>query len=109
LFTVDWLENHLGFGLSLLLHRLAGPLGHLLQTAGRQKCRTRLQERRAIEGTYQSPFVELFDGITEFVLSFQNPIVGLMLGILATVLVQSSSTTTSIIVGIVASGILKVE
>lgn len=38
----------------------------------------------------------------------QNPIVGVMLGILATVLVQSSSTTTSIIVGMVASGILEV-
>ena len=39
----------------------------------------------------------------------QNPIVGLMLGVLATVLVQSSSTTTSIIVGMVASGILPVQ
>lgn len=34
----------------------------------------------------------------------QNPIVGLMIGILTTVLVQSSSTSTSIIVGMVAAG-----
>ena len=33
-----------------------------------------------------------------------NPIVGLVLGILATALVQSSSTVTSIIVGLVAGG-----
>ena len=33
-----------------------------------------------------------------------NPIAGVMLGILATVLVQSSSTTTSIIVAMVSSG-----
>ncbi|NOY89111.1 MAG: hypothetical protein GXO93_06960 [FCB group bacterium] len=35
-----------------------------------------------------------------------NPIVGLMIGILSTAVIQSSSTTTSIIVGLVASGIL---
>lgn len=34
----------------------------------------------------------------------QNPVVGLMLGILTTVLVQSSSTSTSILVGMVAAG-----
>lgn len=39
----------------------------------------------------------------------QNPIVGLMLGILVTVLLQSSSTTTSIIVGMVAGEILNVR
>lgn len=39
----------------------------------------------------------------------QNPIAGLMIGILATVLVQSSSTSTSIIVTMVASGILRVS
>jgi len=38
-----------------------------------------------------------------------NPIVGLMLGILVTALIQSSSTTTSIIVGLVASDILNVR
>ena len=34
----------------------------------------------------------------------QNPICGLMIGILATVLVQSSSTSTSIVVSVVAAG-----
>lgn len=38
----------------------------------------------------------------------KNPIVGLMLGILATVLVQSSSTSTSIVVTMVASNFLDV-
>lgn len=38
-----------------------------------------------------------------------NPIAGLMVGILATVLVQSSSTTTSIIVAAVGSGALEVQ
>ncbi|XP_070569853.1 sodium-dependent phosphate transport protein 2B-like [Ptychodera flava] len=38
-----------------------------------------------------------------------NPICGLMVGVLATVLVQSSSTTTSIVVSMVASGILQVR
>jgi len=38
-----------------------------------------------------------------------NPFVGLFIGILATSLVQSSSTTTSIVVGMVASGILTVN
>ena len=38
-----------------------------------------------------------------------NPIVGMILGVLATVLVQSSSTTTSIVVGMVASGVLEVK
>lgn len=37
-----------------------------------------------------------------------NPIVALMIGVLATSIVQSSSTTTSIVVGLVGSGILPV-
>ena len=37
-----------------------------------------------------------------------NPFVGLFIGILATSLVQSSSTTTSIVVGMVASGVITV-
>jgi len=37
-----------------------------------------------------------------------NPFVGLFIGILATSIVQSSSTTTSIVVGIVASGVLTI-
>ncbi|XP_047489248.1 sodium-dependent phosphate transport protein 2B-like isoform X1 [Penaeus chinensis] len=39
----------------------------------------------------------------------KNPIVGLMIGILVTVLVQSSSTSTSIIVSMVSAGILNVH
>ncbi len=38
-----------------------------------------------------------------------NPLVGLFIGILSTSLVQSSSTTTSTVVGFVASGILSVQ
>jgi len=38
-----------------------------------------------------------------------DPIVGLMVGILATVLVQSSSTSTSIVVGLVGSDIMTVQ
>lgn len=37
-----------------------------------------------------------------------NPLTGLFLGILATVLLQSSSTVTAVIVGLVASGVLPV-
>ncbi len=39
----------------------------------------------------------------------ENPFVGLLVGILATVLVQSSSATTSTIVGLVAAGVLPVS
>ncbi|XP_035715121.1 sodium-dependent phosphate transport protein 2A isoform X2 [Folsomia candida] len=39
----------------------------------------------------------------------QNPVVGVMIGILTTVLVQSSSTSTSIIVGMVAAGFMDVK
>ena len=44
----------------------------------------------------------LFENVT-------NPVAGLFVGILATVLVQSSSVATSTIVGLVASGVLNVE
>ena len=44
----------------------------------------------------------LFENVT-------NPLAGLFVGILATVLVQSSSVTTSTIVGLVAAGVLNVE
>eukprot|EP00117_Sycon_ciliatum_P046808 scpid52902/ scgid5456/ Sodium-dependent phosphate transport protein 2B; Na(+)-dependent phosphate cotransporter 2B; Sodium/phosphate cotransporter 2B; Solute carrier family 34 member 2 len=41
---------------------------------------------------------------------FVNPLAGLMIGVIATVLLQSSSTTTSIIVALTASGVIqKVE
>ncbi|XP_046840998.1 sodium-dependent phosphate transport protein 2B-like isoform X2 [Xenia sp. Carnegie-2017] len=39
----------------------------------------------------------------------KNPVAGVVIGLLATVLVQSSSTSTSIVVAMVATGILKVE
>ncbi|XP_050396258.1 sodium-dependent phosphate transport protein 2B, partial [Patella vulgata] len=39
----------------------------------------------------------------------QNPVAGLMIGVLVTVLVQSSSTSTSIVVSMVSSGILTVR
>ncbi|XP_033734881.1 sodium-dependent phosphate transport protein 2B-like [Pecten maximus] len=39
----------------------------------------------------------------------QNPVTGLMIGVLATVLVQSSSTSTSIVVSLVGAGILEVK
>nr|MBN2278619.1 Na/Pi symporter [candidate division Zixibacteria bacterium] len=38
-----------------------------------------------------------------------NPVVGLFIGILATSIIQSSSTTTSILVGMVASGLISIE
>ncbi len=41
--------------------------------------------------------------------SVSNPLAGLFVGILATVLVQSSSVTTATIVGLVASGVVGVE
>src|SRR5699024_5419522 len=45
-------------------------------------------------------------GRAEEIFSFaQNPVIGLVIGILATVLTQSSSTTTSIVVGMVAGGL----
>ncbi len=48
------------------------------------------------------PFTDaLFDNVT-------NPLAGLFVGILATVLVQSSSVTTSTIVGLVAAGVVDV-
>jgi sodium-dependent phosphate cotransporter len=46
------------------------------------------------------------DGIIE---SASNPLVGLFVGILATTLVQSSSTTTSIVVALVGSGTMPVD
>ncbi|XP_060069024.1 sodium-dependent phosphate transport protein 2B-like [Ylistrum balloti] len=39
----------------------------------------------------------------------RNPVAGLMIGVLATVLVQSSSTSTSIVVSLVGAGLLEVK
>lgn len=48
-------------------------------------------------------------GVESLVQSVDNPIVGLMIGMLVTCLLQSSSTTTSLIVGLVASGELGIQ
>jgi sodium-dependent phosphate cotransporter len=55
-----------------------------------------------IEGVTGGASESLFDGIT-------NPLAALAVGILATVLVQSSSVTTSTIVALVAAGSLPME
>lgn len=47
-------------------------------------------------------------GVEALMQSAENPIVGLMMGMFVTCLLQSSSTTTSLIVGLVASGELGV-
>jgi sodium-dependent phosphate cotransporter len=44
----------------------------------------------------------------ELITQTSNPFVGLLIGILATTLMQSSSSTTSIVVGLVAAGALEV-
>ncbi len=45
---------------------------------------------------------------TSLIQTTTNPLVGLFVGILATSLIQSSSSTTSIVVGLVAGGVLNV-
>lgn len=45
----------------------------------------------------------------QLITSTSSPVVGLMIGMLATAFIQSSSTTTSIIVGLVSAGALTVE
>ncbi len=54
-------------------------------------------------GGFKSLGKDLVDGLFEGV---SNPIGGLFVGLLATVLVQSSSVSTSVIVGLVASGVV---
>ncbi len=50
------------------------------------------------------------EGFTDQLLATTtNPVVGLMIGLLATSLIQSSSSTTSIVVGMVAGGVLTVN
>ncbi len=49
-------------------------------------------------------------GVAETLLAVtNNPLLGLLIGLLATSLMQSSSTTTSLIVGMVASGALTID
>ncbi len=45
----------------------------------------------------------------QLIASTTNPVIGLMIGLLATSLIQSSSSTTSIVVGMVAGGALTVQ
>jgi len=54
---------------------------------------------------------KLFSGgfVGDLILSANNPVVGLFEGILVTTLVQSSSTTTSLVVALVASGTMPVS
>ena len=50
--------------------------------------------------------------VTSFLSSpyvLDNPVTGLMIGVIVTVLVQSSSTSTSIIVSMVGAGVMKVD
>jgi len=49
------------------------------------------------------PFAEWLIGITS------NPVIGLFIGILVTAIIQSSSATTSLVVGFVAAGTISVE
>lgn len=49
------------------------------------------------------------DALDSFMTAVQNPFLGLVTGILATTLVQSSSVTTSLVVGMVASGTLPIS
>ncbi len=60
-------------------------------------------------GLMESSFKGFGKGFAENLLNTtSNPFVGLFIGILATSLIQSSSTTTSIVVGMVASGIITI-
>jgi len=54
---------------------------------------------------------KMFSGgfVGDLVQSASNPLVGLFVGILATTLVQSSSTTTSLVVALVGSGTMPID
>jgi len=61
-------------------------------------------------GTMSTAFKAMGKGFAEDILSSQaSPLVSLFIGILATTLVQSSSTTTSVVVGMVAAGIIELD
>ncbi len=102
-------ENRWRAAMPLLLHLLPQPPLQLLQTFGGEEhgkgkqfvCCSQIKHH----GSISSDYIQVFSqrGV------LGNPIVGMILGVLATVLVQSSSTTTSIVVGMVASGVLEVK
>ena len=48
-------------------------------------------------------------GMNLLISSIQNPVAGVMIGIISTVLLQSSSTTTSIVVAMTGSNIIDVK
>merc|ERR1719198_1581006 len=48
-------------------------------------------------------------GAAEMFTAIRNPVSGVMIGVLATVFVQSSSTSTSVVVAMVSSDILTVK
>ena len=61
-------------------------------------------------GLMSTAFKGFGKGFAESLLNTaSNPFVGLFIGILATSIVQSSSTTTSIVVGMVASGVISIS
>lgn len=61
-------------------------------------------------GLMGSAFKDFGRGFAEdLIKTTSNPFVGLFIGILATSLVQSSSTTTSILIGIVSSGVIGIN
>ena len=59
-----------------------------------------------LSGGFKTMGAGFVDGLFEGV---SNPVAGLFVGLLATVLVQSSSVSTSVIVGLVASGVVGVD
>ena len=61
-------------------------------------------------GLLEDGIAQMGEGVQEAVLAgVQNPVAGLFAGILATIVVQSSSVSTSTIVGLVAAGVVPVE
>ena len=60
-------------------------------------------------GVMESAFKGFGKGFAESLISTtSNPFIGLFIGILATSIVQSSSTTTSVVVGMVGSGVMQI-
>jgi sodium-dependent phosphate cotransporter len=82
-----------------ILLLLALLFGFLVAIETMSKAIKALSQSGLLGGTDEN---ELFSGVA-------NPFAGLAIGVLFTVLVQSSSTTTSTIVAVVASGALSVE
>ena len=56
-----------------------------------------------------STFKQFKDVAVGIIETAQNPFIGLMIGIIATSIVQSSSSTTSTVVTLVAGGVIPVD